>query len=86
MNVIRQFMVDVKFSYFERSYGDGHIERLRTLNRGKALLQFWREMQAKGAADRVCLSHVFKGQLLPEQNVIFVLLNRKSAIGLFSRM
>ena len=67
-------------------YGDGHTERLPTLNRGKALLKFWREMQAKGAADRVCLSHVFKGQLLPEQNVIFVLLNRKSAKGLFSRM
>ena len=58
-------MVNVKFSYFEHTYGDGHIERLRTLNRGKALLKFWREMQAKKAADRVCLLHVFKDQLLP---------------------
>lgn len=37
--------------HFERSYGDGHIERLRIFNRGKALINFWREMQAKRAAD-----------------------------------
>ena len=59
-------MVDVKFSYLNVVYGDGHIERLRALNRGKALLKFWREMQVKGAADRVGLSHVFKRQLLQD--------------------
>ena len=59
-------MANIKFSYFERTYGDGHIERLRILNRGNALLKFWLEMQAKGADDRVCLSHVFNCQLLSE--------------------
>ena len=37
-------------------------------------------MQAKRAAVWVFLSHVSKGQLLPDQNVSFVLLNGKSAI------
>ena len=59
-------MVNMKFSCFERTYGDGHIERLRILNKGLALLKFWREMQVKGAADRVGLSHVFKRQLLQD--------------------